>query len=86
MSLNTNILQSIAPKEFLALLNGVYKREFEKDPQITLEFIKQEIFPSKTQITIPVLQTLVDNCNLLIQEAAEHNYDLSQFETVLKEV
>ncbi len=84
--MDSKTIEAISAKEFFALVNGIYKREFEKDQQITLEFLKQEIFPSKSQITLPILQNLVERVSELIQDAAKHNHDLSQFETVLKDV
>lgn len=33
------------PKQFMALVNGVFLRTFQKDESITPELLKEEVFP-----------------------------------------
>ncbi len=38
-------------KQLGALLNGIYKKLYERDPQITVEYLKEQIFPENQNIT-----------------------------------
>lgn len=33
------------PKQFMALVNGVFMRTFQKDDSITPELLKEQVFP-----------------------------------------
>jgi hypothetical protein len=40
------------PKLFSAFLSGLYKNLFEKDQEITLDFLKEQIFSENPEVTI----------------------------------
>jgi hypothetical protein len=40
------------PARFAAVLNGVVKRTFENDQQITPAFIKEQVFPQHEDVSV----------------------------------
>lgn len=43
---------SVDPKLLFAFINGVYKGHYEKDAEITLDFLKEQIFSDDDSVTI----------------------------------
>jgi hypothetical protein len=88
------------PKLFAALLNGVLKKEFEKDKEITDEFLKQEIFKDASDVTLEgnvaeikaVLSSesdvtrLVGDISETLKTAARNDWESADLETYLKKV
>jgi hypothetical protein len=40
------------PKQFSAFLSGVSKKLFERNEEITLQYLKEQIFPNQDAITL----------------------------------
>jgi len=72
------------PKLFAALLNGVLKKEFEKDPEITDEFLKQEIFKDASDVTLEDVTRLVGDISEALKTAASNDWESTDLETYLK--
>jgi len=72
------------PKLFGAFLNGVHRRIFEDDKEITVEYLKDQIF-SAEDVTINQLSTLFDKCQEILKQAAREDWELQQLEMFLKQ-
>jgi len=73
------------PKLFGAFLNGIFKGIYEKDPDITVDFLKEHIFKDNQDVTVEDLRTLYENCSNVIQKAALHDWELLDLESYLKQ-
>jgi len=67
-------------KIFRALLNGVFKAQYEGDTSMTPEFIATELKLDPVQSVAEMMQT----CSEFINQAALNNWELKEFEEYLR--
>merc|ERR1711879_360025 len=72
------------PARFAAVLNGVVKRTFENDQQITPAFIKEQVFPQHEDVSVDDVAAMFDRCVSLVGESAYHNRQPAQLQQALK--
>jgi len=72
------------PARFAAVLNGVVKRTFDNDEQITPSFIKEQVFPQHEDVSVDDVTAMFERCVSLIGESAYHNRQPAQLQQVLK--
>lgn len=88
------------PKLLFAFINGVYKGHYEKDSEMTLTFLKEQIFPGDDAPSIEGdinrictcrsdkiidLSALRDRVLRALSKAASQDWEVSNLETYLKE-
>eukprot|EP01116_Phalansterium_solitarium_P004272 TRINITY_DN15232_c0_g1_i1.p1 TRINITY_DN15232_c0_g1~~TRINITY_DN15232_c0_g1_i1.p1 ORF type:complete len:203 (-),score=31.67 TRINITY_DN15232_c0_g1_i1:82-657(-) len=74
-----------APKILGALLNGVVKKVFDRDPEVTTVFLHEQLYADKPEITVEVVEREVAIVKDILLKAGFEDFDLTQFETFLKQ-
>jgi len=67
------------PKIFRALLNGVFKAQYEGDTSMTPEFIANELKLESSSVA-----SMMQTCSDFITQAALNNWELKEFEEYLR--
>eukprot|EP01117_Protostelium_nocturnum_P004327 TRINITY_DN1572_c0_g1_i1.p1 TRINITY_DN1572_c0_g1~~TRINITY_DN1572_c0_g1_i1.p1 ORF type:complete len:185 (+),score=83.15 TRINITY_DN1572_c0_g1_i1:36-590(+) len=73
------------PKLFFAFANGVYKSHYEKDAEMTTEYLKDNVFSSHEQVTLEELEGLKEKVINVLKRGGYEDWELNQLETHLKE-
>eukprot|EP01126_Amoeba_proteus_P022893 TRINITY_DN2303_c0_g1_i5.p1 TRINITY_DN2303_c0_g1~~TRINITY_DN2303_c0_g1_i5.p1 ORF type:complete len:179 (-),score=40.20 TRINITY_DN2303_c0_g1_i5:381-857(-) len=68
---------------FRALLNAVYKRDFEGVTSLTTAVIQQEL--GLSSLPISEIETTLNACTQLLRKGAEGDLSLAQFESLSKQ-
>ncbi|KAH3745105.1 COMM domain containing 1 [Pelomyxa schiedti] len=68
-------------RSFHSLLVGVVKREYERDDTITVQILKEKLFPA---LEVPAVEQLYNLCKDILARAAYEDYEASQLETFMK--
>jgi hypothetical protein len=75
---------SLEGRAFQGLLNGLSKKNYEKDDTITYEYLIDQLFPGTESEQQPEILAQIKSIEKLLKVAAENYWDQSTFEESLQ--
>eukprot|EP00007_Cunea_sp_BSH-02190019_P010280 CAMPEP_0174241982 /NCGR_PEP_ID=MMETSP0417-20130205/25863_1 /TAXON_ID=242541 /ORGANISM="Mayorella sp, Strain BSH-02190019" /LENGTH=181 /DNA_ID=CAMNT_0015321321 /DNA_START=55 /DNA_END=597 /DNA_ORIENTATION=+ len=70
--------------QFRALLTGIYRRVYEGNDQITLQFLMDNVFKG-TDITAEELGRLCTVCEKVLRRAGFEDWDVTNFDAIMEQ-
>jgi hypothetical protein len=71
---------SLEGRSFQGLLNGLSKKNYEKDDTITYEYLIEQLYPGTEPEQQPEILGQIKSVEKILKVAAEHYWDQSTFE------